>query len=84
MKKIDDLLWYFKLNDIADIDKVKITGPPTRLNPNPTAQGAGNPLVFRAYTFIPKKLDRARKHPLLVYVHEGIWRTRERRRSCLA
>jgi dipeptidyl aminopeptidase/acylaminoacyl peptidase len=72
MKKIDDLLWYFKLNDIADIDKVKITGPPTRLNPNPTGQGAGNPLVFRAYTFIPKKLDRARKHPLLVYVHEGI------------
>jgi dipeptidyl aminopeptidase/acylaminoacyl peptidase len=72
MKKIDDLLWYFKLSDIADIDKIKIAGPPPRLNPNPTGQGAGNPLVFRAYTFIPKKLDRTKKHPLIVYVHEGV------------
>jgi dipeptidyl aminopeptidase/acylaminoacyl peptidase len=74
MKKIDDALWYFKLGDISDIDRIAITGPPPRVVPNPTAQGAGNPLVFHAYTFIPKKLNRGagQKHPLLVYVHDGI------------
>jgi len=72
LKAVDDLMWYHKLGDVAAIDKVRFTGPPPRNNPNPTAQGAGNPLIISAYTFLPRKLDRSRKHPLLVYVHGGV------------
>jgi len=71
-KQIDDLLWYHRVGDICEIDKVTYTGPPPRVIPNPTAQGAGNPLSIRAYTFIPKNLDRSKKHPLLVLVHGGV------------
>ncbi len=72
MKAIDDLLWYHKLGDIAEIDKARFTGPPPRVIPNPTGQGAGNPVIVPAYTFTPRKLDRSRKHPLLVLVHGGV------------
>lgn len=72
MKAIDDLMWHIKLGDIAEVDKVRYTSRPARRQPNPTAQGAGNPLIIPAYTFIPKKLDRSRKHPLIVYVHGGL------------
>jgi dipeptidyl aminopeptidase/acylaminoacyl peptidase len=72
LKAIDDVAWHFKLGDIAEIDKVRYTSLPPRREPNPTAQGAGNPLIIPAYTFLPKKLDRARKHPLIVLVHGGV------------
>ena len=72
MKAIDDVAWRQKLSDIAEIDKVEIPGPPLTKETNPTGQGAGNPLLFHAYTFIPKKLDRAKKQPLLVFVHGGV------------
>ncbi len=72
MKAIDDVAWHQKLGDIAEITKVRLTGPPRRREPNPTAQGAGNPLIIPAYTFIPRKLDRSRKHPLLLLVHGGV------------
>lgn len=68
-KKIDDLLWYFKVGDVAEIDKVRFTSKPIRMA-NPTGQGAGNPLIVYAYTFVPKKL--AGKAPLLVFVHGGV------------
>ena len=29
-------------------------------------------MVIGALTFIPKKLDRTRKHPLLVFAHGGV------------
>jgi hypothetical protein len=34
--------------------------------------GAGNPLIIRAYTFIPKNLDRAKQQPLIVFAHQGV------------
>jgi dipeptidyl aminopeptidase/acylaminoacyl peptidase len=71
-KQIDDLLWYNRVGDICTIDKVAYTGPPPRVIPNPTAQGAGNPLTIYAYAFIPKTLDRSKKHPLIVLVHGGV------------
>ncbi len=72
LKAIDDVLWRLQLADVAEIDKVTFTGPPPRYQPNPTAQGAGNPLILRAYTIFPKNLDRTKKHPLLVFPHQGI------------
>jgi dipeptidyl aminopeptidase/acylaminoacyl peptidase len=73
-KKIDDLLWYEKVGDVAEIDKVYIYGPPLRKEqePNPTAQGAGNPVKFWAYTFVPKTIDPDKEYPLIVFPHGGV------------
>lgn len=71
-KTADDVLWHLELSDIAQVDKVWIPSEaPIRMS-NPTAQGAGNPLLFHAYTFVPKSLTGDKKAPLLVYVHEGV------------
>lgn len=71
-KKIDDILWYNKVGDIAFIDKVYITGPPLAVEKNPTGQGAGNPVKFWTYVFIPRNADPAKKYPLLVFPHGGV------------
>lgn len=72
LKGIDDLEWRLKISDIADFDKVVYASLPPAHNPNPTGPGAGNPLIVYAYTFIPKKIDRAKKHPLIVLIHGGV------------
>jgi dipeptidyl aminopeptidase/acylaminoacyl peptidase len=72
LKALDDLEWRLKLGDIADVDKISYTSLPPHHIANPTAPGAGNPLIIRAYTFLPKKLDRTKKQPLLVLAHQGI------------
>ena len=71
-RQIDDIMFFQRLGDIAEIDIVRLTGPALRYEPNPTAQGAGNPFRFYAYVFIPKDLDRSRKHPLIVFPHGGV------------
>ena len=71
-KAIDDVLWYHKIGDVARIDKVRMTGPPPRHIPNPTAQGAGNPIRFWSYTFIPRNVDESEKYPLIVFPHGGV------------
>lgn len=72
LKAIDDLMWRFQLGDIAEVDKAVFTSSPPHYVPNRTAPGAENPMIIYAYTFVPKNLDRSRKHPLLVYVHGGV------------
>lgn len=71
-KSIDDLMWFRRLEDMADIDTVRYIGPPPRVIPNPTGQGAGNPVIITAYTFMPKKFRNAQKLPLIVLVHGGV------------
>ena len=71
-KAADDILWYNKVGDVASIDKVFIVGPPPANVPNPTAMGAKNPVKFWSYIFIPQKLDRGKKYPLLVLPHGGV------------
>jgi hypothetical protein len=53
-KSIDDLMWFQRVGDVAFVDKQYITGPPLAKEKNPTAQGAGNPVKFYTYVFIPK------------------------------
>src|SRR5260370_27585251 len=72
LKSADDLLWHMKLGEEAEGDKVVYASLPPNNEPNKTAQGAGNPVIIYAYTFIPRKLDRTRKQPFLVYVHGGV------------
>lgn len=71
-RQLDDLYFMMQLGEIAEVDKVRLTGPPLRHQPNPTAQGAGNPFIFWSYVFIPRDLDRSRKQPLIVFPHGGV------------
>ncbi len=71
-RRIDDIMFFHRIGDIAEIDMVRFTGPPRRHEPNPTAQGAGNPLRIGAYVFIPKDLDRGKRQPLIVFPHGGV------------
>ena len=71
-KMIDDQLWVTKVGDVAHVDKVYMTGPPLRKEKNPTAQGAGNPVQFWSYVFIPKTVQQGKKYPLIVFPHGGV------------
>jgi dipeptidyl aminopeptidase/acylaminoacyl peptidase len=69
VKSNDDVLWHFKVGDIATVDKVLYTSKPDR-STNPTGQGAGNPMIIPAYVFVPKTLRG--KAPLILFVHGGV------------
>jgi dipeptidyl aminopeptidase/acylaminoacyl peptidase len=70
-KAIDDVLWYMEIGDVAQIDHVRLaSSKPIRMT-NATGQGAGNPLIIYAHTFVPKKLA-GHKAPLIVFVHGGV------------
>ena len=71
-KRIDDLLWFERVGDIAFVDKVYMTGPPLWKEKNSNAQGAGNPTKFWSYVFIPKNIDSSKKYPLIVFPHGGV------------
>ena len=63
---------FHRLEDIAEVDKGRFTGPPPRVIKNPTGQGANNPVVLSAYTFLPRKRQPGAKLPLMVLVHGGV------------
>ena len=69
-RQIDDVLWYFKLGDAANIAKYRIaTSKPVRMR-NATGQGAGNPLIIPVYVFTPKNLQG--RAPMIVFIHGGV------------
>ena len=55
----DEETLFRRLDDLAEVDKVSFTGPPPRVVKNPTGQGAGNPVILSAYTFLPRKRGAA-------------------------
>lgn len=67
---IDDVVWYFKLGDAADIEKYEITSTTPRREKNATDQNAGNPIIFPVYVFSPKGLKG--RAPMIVFVHGGV------------
>lgn len=71
-KRIDDLLWYERVGDVAVVDKARIYGPPRWKEDNPTGIGAGNHLKFYLYLFTPRNLDTPEKLPVLVLPHGGV------------
>jgi len=71
-KMIDDLVWWERVGGAAFIDKVYMYGPPLAREENPTAQGAGNPVKFWSYVFIPRSVDYSKKYPLIVLPHGGV------------
>ena len=72
-KKIDDVLWFERVGDVAVIDKVYI---PTVPNPKgEETYGISNdrhPIKIWVYTFVPRDLDTNRKHPMLIFPHGGV------------
>jgi dipeptidyl aminopeptidase/acylaminoacyl peptidase len=71
-KNVDDLMLFRRLEDLAEVDKARYTGLPARVVKNPTGQGAGNPVILSAYTFLPKKRLPNAKLPLVILVHGGV------------
>lgn len=71
-KKVDDLIWYQRLDDVAYIDKVRLTGPPRWRPKTEDDRFAANPLQFYCYVFVPKDVDETKKYPLIVLPHSGI------------
>jgi dipeptidyl aminopeptidase/acylaminoacyl peptidase len=71
-RKIDEQMLFQALSEVAQMDRVRYTGPPPRVAKNPTAPGAKNPVVIPAYTFLPKKYLDGRKLPLMVFAHGGV------------
>jgi len=72
-KSADDALFYLRLGDVAEVDKVILTGPP---NPKGTEtygiKNERHPLRIYAYTFVPRNLDKARRHPAILLSHGGV------------
>lgn len=71
-KLLDDILWYHRVGDVADVDKVYIYGRPPAKVSKPEMTGAGNPVKFWTYVFTPKNLSRDKKYPLIVLPHGGV------------
>jgi dipeptidyl aminopeptidase/acylaminoacyl peptidase len=71
-KRIDDVLWFERVGDVAVVDKVRIYGPPRWKEPNPTGIGADNHVKFYAYLFTPRADLSQQKLPLLVLPHGGV------------
>lgn len=69
-RAIDDVVWYFKLGDAADITKYEIASSTPRREKNATAQNAGNKVILPVYVFAPKGLKG--RAPMLVFVHGGV------------
>jgi dipeptidyl aminopeptidase/acylaminoacyl peptidase len=71
-RSLDEQSFFQRLADIAEVDRVRYTGPPPRVIKNPTAQGASNPVIVPAFTFMPKKIPDKERIPLLVFAHGGV------------
>ena len=73
MKKVDDLLWFERVGDVADIDKVYLpTVPNPHEKPEYGIASDRHPFKIWSYVFLPKALDRSKKHPLLMLPHGGV------------
>lgn len=64
VKVSDDVLWRLELGDIAEVRTFRYTSSPKG--------GSRNPLIVYAYSYIPLKIDRTKKHPMVVLIHGGV------------
>ena len=72
IKRVDDLMWNQMLGDIAQVDRVRLTGPPRTTQPDPNNRFATNPVQFVSYVIIPRSVDPNKKYPLIVLPHSGV------------
>ncbi|NNF12017.1 MAG: alpha/beta fold hydrolase [Gemmatimonadetes bacterium] len=78
-RKIDDLMFFLRLSDVAEVQMVTFRSGPPRW---PESDGSlryphvlheeGDSLTVPAYVFIPHDIDRTAPQPLIVLVHGGV------------
>jgi dipeptidyl aminopeptidase/acylaminoacyl peptidase len=72
-KQSDDALFWLRLSDVAEIDKVLLVGPG---DPNARERygikNENHPIRIYLYVFTPKKLDHSKKHPAIMLTHGGV------------
>jgi dipeptidyl aminopeptidase/acylaminoacyl peptidase len=72
-KAADDQLWFLRLSDVAVVDKVTYTGPPNpRGEETYGIKNERHPLKIQQYVFVPRKVEKGRKLPLIVLPHGGV------------
>jgi dipeptidyl aminopeptidase/acylaminoacyl peptidase len=72
-KKVDDVLWFDRVGDVAEIDKVYLpTVPAPKQEETYGIANERHPFRMWTYVFVPKGLDRSRTHPLLLLPHGGV------------
>lgn len=72
-KKMDDVLWFDRVGDVAEIDKLYIpTVPVPKQEETYGIKNERHPFRMWTYVFIPRSLDRSRKSPLLLLPHGGV------------
>jgi dipeptidyl aminopeptidase/acylaminoacyl peptidase len=72
-KKVDDVLWFERVAEVAEIDKLYI--PTVPAPKQETTYGIANerhPFRMWTYVFVPRGLDRSGRHPLLLLPHGGV------------
>ncbi len=68
-RQMNEVLWFQRLSDVAFVDQVRFAGPPPRSAGNPTPSAGSTEVLVSALTFLPREPARARRRPLLVFVH---------------
>jgi len=72
-KKVDDVLWFDRVGDVAEIDKVYVpTVPVPKEEPTYGIANERHPFRMWTYVFVPKGGAPARKRPLLLLPHGGV------------
>lgn len=75
-KRLDDILWHEKLNDVAYISKVRIASAPRAVRKKTGTEFLDslldNQLIIYAYVFIPKTTEQDKKYPVIVFPHGGV------------
>ena len=70
-RMIDDVRWYQRVGDVADVDQVTIVGPPPA-NDTRRLEKEDNQVKVPCYVFTPADVDRSEDHPVLVFAHGGV------------
>jgi dipeptidyl aminopeptidase/acylaminoacyl peptidase len=70
VKVSDDVLWHLELDSVCEVRTFRYTGLPRKEGTPGTA--AGNPMILYGYSYIPKKLDRTKKAPMIILIHGGV------------
>ncbi len=72
LKKVDDVLWFDRLGEVALIDKVYLTGPPDpKAEETYGIENRRHPFKFWSYVFVPRRMGSG-KAPLLLLPHGGV------------
>jgi len=71
-RELNELLWFQRLGQIAEMDKVRFTGPPPRGTNGSPALSGSNQVIVSALTFLPRQRAAKSNLSLIVLAHGEI------------